>query len=66
MSRLGPLRSCAGGPLLALLGTTRFFTIFFIFLTLPFFTAVADDAAPLMGGRLVDILSAAPPRVVNS
>lgn len=42
-------------------------TIFFIFFTVPFFTVDADDAAPLMGGRLVDVLEeAAPPRVVNS
>lgn len=59
---------CTGEPLLlfALLTRLCFLTIFFIFLTLPFFTVDADDAAPLMGGRLVDVLAAAPPRVVNS
>lgn len=60
MSLLGPL-------LMALLGTTtRFLTIFFIFLTPPFFTA-DDDAVPFIGGRFDDLVeAAAPPRVVNS
>lgn len=60
------LLCCTGEPLLALFGRLCFLTIFFIFLTPPFFTVDADDAAPLMGGRLVDALAEAPPRVVNS
>jgi hypothetical protein len=44
--------------------TTRFLTIFFIFLTPPLVT-VDVDAAPLTGGRLVDVDAAAPPRVVS-
>jgi len=41
-------------------------TIFFIFLTPPFFTGGDDDDAPFMGCRLVDVLAAAaPPRVDN-
>jgi len=60
--------SLLGEPLALLVGAARcfcFLTIFFIFLTLPFFTGGDDDAVPFMGCRLVDVLAAAPPRVVN-
>jgi hypothetical protein len=64
--------SWLGGPnftLLALGDTTRFLTIFFIFLTPPFLTADDEDAVPLTGSRFVDVdaaAAAAPPLVVKS
>jgi len=60
--------SLLGEPLALLVVAARcfcFLTIFFIFLTPPFFTGGDDDDAPFMGCRLVDVLAAAPPRVVN-